>query len=159
MEPSSSCWINSGASQLSLSSSISHKEGSYSDVRGASAGVVSTDGIASTESRDVGVHSGGKVDWGGGVVDGAVWTGAGAQLTKRLRPEMTRANLINLISINTLSVGGSNEIILFKYRRSMDALQLLPGYSDSITNFVGLISSVGHYHELDCQGGEGWNRG
>jgi hypothetical protein len=78
---------------------------------------------------DVGVHSAGNVGWGGGVVDGAIWTGAGAQLTKRLRPEMTRANLINLISINTLSVGGTNEIIQFKYRRSLDTLQLMPGYS------------------------------
>jgi hypothetical protein len=72
MEPSSSCWISSGASQFSLSSSISHKEGSYSDVSGISIGGVST-GIASVESMDdVGVHSGGKVGWGGGVEDGAV---------------------------------------------------------------------------------------
>ena len=106
MEPSSSCWISSGASQLSLSSSISHKEGSYSDVRGVSVGSVSS-GIASVDSLDdVGVHSAGKVGWGGGVVDGAIWTGAGAQLTMILKPEMTRANLINLISFSTLSVGG-----------------------------------------------------
>lgn len=78
---------------------------------------------------DVGVHSGGKVGWGGGVEDGAVWTGTGAQLTKIPKPEMTKAKIINLISYYTLRVGGSDEIIVFKYRRSMDALQLLPGYS------------------------------
>jgi hypothetical protein len=78
---------------------------------------------------DVGVHSGGKVGWGGGVEDGAVWTGTGAQPTKIPKHEMIRANLNNLISLNTLRVGGSNENIVFKYRRSMDAIQLLPGYS------------------------------
>ena len=75
---------------------------------------------------DVGVHSGGKVDWGGGVVDGAIWTGTGAQLTKTPKPDMTKAKLINLICYYTLRVGGTNEIIMFKYRPSMDALQLLP---------------------------------